>query len=300
MKKQVQVLCIGAGEIGNAISHLLSVSKVKHESWDAVSGKVINQKPLDVLVSNANVIFFCIPSWALVSTLELVVPFLSEKTICVFVSKGIEKQTGWFLDELVKECLPKAQPKAFLLGPMLAEEITKAKGSAAVLATISKTVFETVEELFPKTQIYLKHQTDVKSFVRISVLKNVYAILMGIAHGCEYGSNKKGWLCSEMLQEMQKIMKNWKCNSDIVLSLSGIGDFIATGFSDFSLNQEVGNMLVSQKAITKRSEGLESLSVMQHLFTSTELKKYPLLSILLLSVLKKKNPKILLDQLFCG
>jgi len=244
-------------------------------------------------------LFFCVPSWVLDKAIKSAVPFLSKKTVCVFVSKGIEAETKLYIDGLAKKILPKHQPFVLLSGPMLAEELEDGHGGAACVATKSVSDFKKMLSIFSCEDLHLTQAPDQKSVAIAGVLKNVYAIALGIAAGLNWGDNRKGWLCTEALQEMILIMKAQKADPSYVLSEAGIGDFIATGMSKYSSNQTLGRELVEKSHCERKSEGCEALPSLVKILGVKKLKELPVLFALHQVIEKGKNAKDEFEKTFC-
>lgn len=291
---------IGAGEIGGALAKLVSHTGAHIKQWDVDPKKVPGQKSLEEVVSSADVLFLCVPSWVLRKAVKPILPSLRKQTLCVFVSKGIEQKTGYFMHELVEEILPDNQPFALLSGPMLAEELEVAKGGAACVGVKSKKQFERLGQLFSCQDLALSHAPDVKSVALAGVLKNVYAIALGIASGLEWGENKKGWLCAEVIQEMIAVFQYLKADPSYVLTQAGVGDFIATGMSKYSANHTVGRTLVHDIHCERKSEGCEALPSLLKKLGPKRVQTLPILHTLSQVVLKGKNTKDQFEHLFCA
>jgi len=300
MKHQTHVSFIGAGEIGGAISSLVLHSGVSVEQWDADPKKVPNQKSLKDVVSNADVLFFCVPSWILRVAVKPITSFLPKKTLCVFVSKGIEEKTHLYIDQLAKKILPKNQPFALLSGPMLAEELIAGKGGSALVASNNRKTFVTLQSIFSCTGLRLEFTNDVRSVAVSGVLKNIYAISLGIAAGLNWGDNRKGWLCASVISEMSQILKMQKTNSLFAYRQSGLADLIATGFSQYSSNQTLGRELVEKSHCERKSEGCISLPSLVKQIGVKRMKMLPVLSSLDRIIIKGKDTKKEFETLFCG
>jgi glycerol-3-phosphate dehydrogenase (NAD(P)+) len=300
MKQQLNVSFIGAGEIGAALAKLVAHSGVHVEQWDADPKKVKGQKSLEEVVSMADVLFICVPSWILRLAVKPIVPVLKKKTICVFVSKGIEAKTKLFIDGLAKDMLPKGQPFVLLSGPMLAEELVAGRGGAACVATKSVADYKKIESVFSCDDLHLTHAENVKSVAVAGVLKNVYAIALGISAGLSWGDNRKGWLVTESLHEMIYIMKALKADPSYALCQAGLGDYIATGMSKYSSNQSLGRELVEKTHCDRKSEGCEALPSLVKMLGAKNMKSLPILSALHEVIEKGKNTKDLFEKTFCA
>ena len=299
MTDQTHVSFIGAGKIGSALALLVSRSGAFIEQWDVDASKVPNQKSLEDVVSSSDVLFFCVPSWVLSDAIKTIIPFLRRKTLCVFVSKGIEAKSKLFIDGFAKQCLPKNQPIVLLSGPMLAEELEAGLGGAACVATKSISDFKKIQEIFSPKDLSLTFAPDTKSVAIAGVLKNVYAIAYGISSGLKWGDNKKGWLCVEVVQEMISITAKLKGDPSYVLSQAGLGDLIATGSSKYSSNHAFGRSLVVDVHSERKGEGCTALPSLLKLLGPQTVKSVPILSALERIIQKKKNAKEEFEKLFC-
>lgn len=300
MKYQLHVSFIGAGEIGSALAKLVSRSGVHTELWDADPTKVPHQKSLEEIVQQADVLFFCVPSWVLRVAMKSILLHLKKKTVCVFVSKGIEAKSKLFMDGLVRSVLPKGQSFALLSGPMLAEELVDGHGGAACIGTKSLKDFKKIEQIFLCEDLHLTFAPNVKSVAMAGVLKNVYAIALGIATGLKWGDNRKGWLCAEAMQEMILIMKTLKADPSYAFSQAGLGDFIATGMSAYSSNHSLGRELAEESSCKRKSEGCEAIPSLVKMLGPKTMKSLPLLSALFLVIEKGVDVKDAFENVFCA
>jgi glycerol-3-phosphate dehydrogenase (NAD(P)+) len=88
-----------------------------------------------------------------------------------------------------------------------------------------------------------------------AMLKNIYAIAAGMAHGLGYGDNFQSVLMSNATREMKRFFKkahNMKRNFNETVYL---GDLLVTCYSLFSRNRMFGNMI--GKGYTVKSAQME-------------------------------------------
>lgn len=254
------VLFIGAGNIAKAIEYVIKDNgRVNIEFWDKEPLKVKNQKPLDSLVPWADIIILCIHSWVMREALLSIIPKLRKETILISVTKGIEDATGLWMDELLEKLLSNNQPYGLLSGPMIAKELSEGRGGAAVYASKDKKSFDAISQLFQNPIFKIEYSSDPSGVAMSGVLKNVYAIGLGIADGLNFGSNIKGWLTMQSIKEMMVIVQKLGGRAETALGSAGFGDFIATGFSPYSRNHALGIELAQTGTFTQKSEGYSSL-----------------------------------------
>lgn len=259
-KKRITI--IGAGKIGSAIGNLIKHDKTLINVWDRNPEKILlslplQERTLSVFVAVSDFIFLCVPSAAIRQVLKGIHLF-KKNAIIVCLSKGIEADTNKTMDYLLEEILPQNQPYALLYGPMLAEELKNGQYGFGILAAKKHKTFGEVHVLFENTKLILNYSSDVHSTALAGVLKNVYSVALGIVEGLKLGDNTKGWLVAAAFQEMQRIIEQLGGDKEIVVQLSCLGDFIATGFSQYSRNRQVGYELVKRNRQLK-SEGINAI-----------------------------------------
>lgn len=245
-----KITLVGSGEIGKAIQHVLS----KKPDLEITLWSRSSPKPLSQVITPADFIFLCVPSWAMAEVMNNIIPHLSSATVLVSLAKGIDAATGKTMDELLRP------PFALLAGPMLAEELTQDLPGSAVIATLDQSVFAAVARLFAGTTVQTEFCDAVYQVALASVLKNVYALGLGIAEAKKTGDNYKGWYIHKAVGEMALLV------GPLAYSLAGLGDLVATGFSRYSTNRQTGEDLLAGRHPSHRSEGIHSLPFVIQLF----------------------------------
>lgn len=255
---KTKVLIVGGGEIGTALSKLLKDNKkLGIDLWDIKKSLCTDSKILSEAVKGKELIFLCIPSFAIASCASDMAPHISRKTTVISLTKGLERKTGKLSSEILLENFGWWRT-GILAGPMLAEELNMGLSTKAVLAS-KRNTFLKVQKLFKGTHLSIEHWRDMKGVSIAGVLKNVYALSLGIAEALKLGSNAKGVLLKMALEEMQILTRRLGGNPKTVLTLAGIGDLQATGNSKFSHNHAAGQEAVHSKKKKLTSEGALSM-----------------------------------------
>ena len=297
-KKLPRVLCIGAGEIGRAVSHLLSQRGINADLWDADPARIPGERPLAVSLPEADVVFLCVPSWVLrVVIKNLRATGLRREAVIVALSKGLEQKTLLSVDEVLTAALPHGQRFALLAGPMLAEEIVQDLQAAAVAASRDKSARETVKSLFRGTGLRVETSSDVHGVALSSVIKNVFAVTLGIADGLGWGGNRKGWLAARAIAEMEEVLGALHAQPRTVRTAAGWADLISTGFSRYSRNHQVGDDIVHTGTITVKSEGVVALPSLLKKLGPARAKRFPLLRALA-AVMRRRPPQVIFERYF--
>lgn len=253
------VLILGAGEIGRAIDHILAPRKdIFRHLWDKNADRVPRQRPLADAASSCSEIFVCVPSSALRNAIASITPHLSHDAVIVTLTKGIERETCKTTDKLMEELLPD-HPAAILAGPMIAEELLQDTPGAGVIGTRDAAIFERVGALFAGTKLTVTHGKDPQAIALCSVMKNIYAVALGMIEATGDGANMRGMFFARALDEMMRVLRHLGAAPEAACGVAGIGDLIATATSSYSRNRIVGEEFAQGKTQRMDSEGLSAI-----------------------------------------
>jgi glycerol-3-phosphate dehydrogenase (NAD(P)+) len=157
-------------------------------------------------------------------------------------TKGIEHKTGMRMSQILAELFP-SHPLAVLSGPNLAVEVAKNLPTATVLGCAQT-------EWALKLQAYLGspgfriYTSDELTGIELGgALKNVFALAAGVGDGFGLGDNSKAALVTRSLAELLRLGISMGGNPRTFYGLSGVGDLIATCFSQHSRNRKAGERL---------------------------------------------------------
>ena len=276
-----KVAMIGAGEIGRAIGKILASAGHTVTYWDKNESLIFDmgEKCLSLpeTLVEAETVFFCVPSWSLGEALAFTAPYFKKGTVAVSVTKGIGENNKLLVDEALKKALPTGAPTVVLSGAMIAEELLAGHGGMAVAASPNKKAAGQVADLFADTSIKVTIVADARGVAAAGVLKNIYALSLGIADGLGWGRNEQGFLMARALQEMSKLMV-WLGGKKATLFESAIlADFFATSTSKDSANKQAGIELAKHGSALIKSESVASLPALVKIVGRDKVKKLPIL-----------------------
>jgi glycerol-3-phosphate dehydrogenase (NAD(P)+) len=146
---------------------------------------------LDSVAAEQDFILFCLPAnphFELASRLR---PRLRRDSVCLSVAKGLDEQ-GHTAAQALTDALGATAAFSVLYGPMISEEIRDGRPAFAQAGTTHAETYGRVRELFAGTPLYIEHTTDIAGISWSAVLKNVYAILFGVADELGLGDNTRG------------------------------------------------------------------------------------------------------------
>lgn len=269
----MKTLVIGAGKIGSAIGNAILKSGNEVVWWDIDPTKFSGTETLEERVKQAEIVFLCVHSWVIRETLVRIQPHLKEDVILVSVAKGFEEKTMKTAEQIVEEVLP-YHAFAFFGGPVVATEVEEGRYAFGAVATKSIETFTAISSLFAGSRVLLNHITDVRGTVLAGVLKNIYAMGLGMLDEQGMGTNARGWYVTKAIEEMGRAIDMLGGRSKTVYTLAGIGDFVATGMSDHSRHRSEGRSIAKGNKPTP-CEGVVSTPTIVELLG--DISSFPLL-----------------------
>ena len=210
---------------------------------------------INYTVSNYDVLIFVIPSAFLTSELKKLEVSLDNKIIFSAI-KGIVPETGLIIGEhFYKEYNIPLDNIGVITGPCHAEEVAMERLSYLTIACKDEEKAEFIGNSLKSWYIKTKISDDIIGTEYAAMLKNIYAVAAGIAHGLGYGDNFQSVLMSNAIREMKRFIKKVHKMKRNINNSAYLGDLLVTGYSLFSRNRQFGNMV--GKGYTVKSAQIE-------------------------------------------
>lgn len=217
--------------------------------------KLILTNDINEAVVFADYIIFAIPSAFLNSELEKLTEDLSNKIIFSAI-KGIVPETSLIVGEHFHTIYNIPYDNiGVLTGPCHAEEVAMERLSYLTIACSDREKAKYVAKNLSSYYIKAKTTDDIIGTEYAAVLKNIYSIAAGIAHGLGYGDNFQAVLMSNAIREMKKFIRKVHKMKRNINNSAYLGDLLVTGYSVFSRNRMFGNMI--GKGYTVKSAQME-------------------------------------------
>ena len=259
----VKMLCENLDQVGWYMRNVDAIKHIKKEQHNpnylsAVefnTNKLKLSNDINEMVGYADYLIFVIPSAFIHQELEKLKTSLDRKVI-ISAIKGIVPESSLIVGEHFNTYLNVAfDDIGVISGPCHAEEVALERLSYLTIACADDTKASVVANHLNCDYIKCKISDDVIGTEYAAMLKNIYAITAGIAHGLGYGDNFQSVLMSNAIREMKRYVKKvHKMKRDINDS-AYLGDLLVTGYSVFSRNRMFGNMI--GKGYTVKSAQLE-------------------------------------------
>jgi Glycerol-3-phosphate dehydrogenase len=155
---------------------------------------------INTVIEAADILIFAIPSAFVYSELEAYKGDFSGKIIFSAI-KGIVPETGLIVGEHFATHYNKdLEDIGVLTGPCHAEEVALERLSYLTIACADEKKAEHLASCLQGDYIKCKISDDIIGTEYAAMLKNIYAIAAGIAHGLGYGDNFQSVLMSKPLE----------------------------------------------------------------------------------------------------
>jgi glycerol-3-phosphate dehydrogenase (NAD(P)+) len=214
------------------------------------------------VIHNADTIVIVIPSAYAINALSDLPKNIFEGKKIVSAIKGILPEENLLLNDYLKVHFNVSLDNYFaLLGPCHAEEVAQEKLSYLTFTGIDTEATINIAQYFKTSYINTIINKDIFGVQYAAVLKNIYAVGAGIAHGLDYGDNflsvliansademagflrKAGFINAEVgYIEHRKTDATHEAHNNYAASVY-LGDLLVTCYSLHSRNRSFGNMI---------------------------------------------------------
>ncbi len=325
MEDKIRFAVIGGGSWGTAIVKMLceNVSilnwyvrspdtveyiKTHKHNPNYLSSVEIHDNQINVsadineVVCTADYLIFAIPSAFLHSELQNLSVDLTDKIIFSAI-KGIVPESSLIVGEHFHENynIP-YENIGVISGPCHAEEVALEKLSYLTIACSDKDKACNLASHLKSDYITCKTSDDIIGTEYAAVLKNIYAIAAGIAHGLGYGDNFQSVLMSNAIREMKRFIKKRHHMKRNINNSAYLGDLLVTGYSIFSRNRMFGNMIgkgyTVKSAIMEMNMIAEGYYATKSAYNLNDKKtRTPIIDAVYAVLYNKKNPKKVFKKL---
>jgi len=262
MDSNLRICFIGSGAISTAMANVLS-QKAKYDVYllsveqdvvDSISNEHINRKYFPNIeleqslkatfdkniLKSSDIIFLAIPSSVIVPYVTENKDFFGEESLIVNLAKGFGEG-----QKTIPQSLSKIIPNQIfsMKGPSFAREIINNMPTALTLASKRDKHFKLFENVFKNTTIQLDYTTDVNGVELASILKNIYAIIVGIVDAHFDSPNLRSLILTKAINEMRYIISKFGGEEKTMFNYCGFGDFTLTALNDLSRNRTLGLLI---------------------------------------------------------
>jgi len=217
--------------------------------------RVVATSDMAAAVKDSGLIFVAVPSSSFRQVVRDMVPHISEDTVLVSTTKGIESGSFDMMTQVLNQEAPKAKV-GVLSGPNLAMEIAKKNPTGTVIASPDEQVRKLVKSVLKSKYFRVYSNNDMFGVELGGSLKNIYAIIAGIAAALGMGHNTNSMLVTRALTEMARFGKELGADPMTFLGLAGVGDLVVTCSTPLSRNYRIGLALGKGTPLEEAVAGL--------------------------------------------
>ncbi len=222
-------------------------------------------------MDGADFVVLAVPSQSLRANLEHW--SIPAGAVVVSLAKGIELGSGLRMSEVIADAgSVSADRIAVVTGPNLAREIAERQPSASVVASVSPSTAEALQQACHTARFRAYTNTDVVGCELGGATKNVIALAVGMAIGLGLGANATASVITRGLAEISRLGVALGADPYTFSGLAGLGDLVATCSSPLSRNRTFGEELGRGRTVAEITastrqvaEGVKSCSSIQDL-----------------------------------
>ncbi|NOX84449.1 MAG: glycerol-3-phosphate dehydrogenase [Chlorobi bacterium] len=262
MKDFLEIVFVGSGAISTALGNVLALKNkynitllsIEDEVVDSINNFHVNQKYFPNvslhpklkastdknILNDADVVFLGIPSNVTVTYVEENKYYFNPKALIVNLAKGFGLD-----NKTIPQCLNRVVGNEIfsMKGPSFAREIINNLPTGFTITSKKDKYFNLFGDMFENTSIYLDFTTDVEGVELASILKNIYAIIVGIVDAHFNSSNLRSLVLTKAINEMRYIISKFGGNETTLFNYCGFGDFSLTALNDLSRNRTLGLLI---------------------------------------------------------
>jgi glycerol-3-phosphate dehydrogenase (NAD(P)+) len=231
----------GAGAWGQALAHVARSAGHDIATWS-------RQSPDTAGLARTHAILLAIPAQACREVLTAIAPAIGKDHPVIITAKGIERETGLFMNEVAAEAAPKARAMV-LSGPSFAADVVRGLPTAVTLAAPSLAEAGEWGEALTLSSFRVYGSDDVQGVEIGGALKNVLAIACGISDGRKLGDSARAALTTRGFAELMRFGRKLGARPETLTGLAGLGDLLLTCSSPQSRNYAFGLAIGEGKSV---------------------------------------------------
>ena len=259
----MNILVLGAGTFGTAIANELSVNTTNkvllfsrsQQKVDEINSYHTNKscfpnKHLTKFLSatsdkneikKAEVIFLALPSTVIIENLLILQPYFKKEALFVNLSKGLfadgitiveSIQTSIGIDNVVT-----------LKGPSFAVEVMEHADTLLTLGYTTNAQYQIIYSIIKGTALHIDCTTDMRGVEVLSVLKNIYALALGVVDAKYNSPNTRFMILTKAFSEARILLRLLGGSEETLFLSCGFGDLCLTSLNDLSRNRTLGLLI---------------------------------------------------------
>ena len=198
---------------------------------------------INEVITNADIIIMAAPSAYLKDFLAGMTVSLKDKFIVSAIKGIIPGDYQTVVEYLHDEYDLTYRQIGIISGPSHAEEVSRRKLSYLTVVCTDPDNSKLIGSKISTDYIKLSYSTDIYGVEYAAILKNIYALSVGIALGLGYGDNFLAVLISSCAKEMTRFLMESYPDERDTMNSAYLGDLLVTCYSNYSRNRRLGLLI---------------------------------------------------------
>jgi glycerol-3-phosphate dehydrogenase (NAD(P)+) len=217
-------------------------------------------EPLDdKIMAGSDLIVSAVPCQYMRRVWQRLKDHFPENVPIVSVAKGIENETLFRPDQILKDVLGGKTKCIALSGPTIADELARKLPATACAACSDEKLAKEIQYTFNTPWFRIYTNTDIVGVELAGATKNVIAIAAGIIDGIGAGDNAKAALLSRGLAEITRLGLALGAKRQTFAGLTGLGDLVTTCISPKGRNRSFGERIGKGLSVGNAKKATESV-----------------------------------------
>jgi glycerol-3-phosphate dehydrogenase (NAD(P)+) len=135
----------------------------------------------------------------------------------------------------------------------------------------TKEQYEIINKIIIDTALHIDCTTDIRGVEVLSVLKNIYALVLGVVDAKYNSPNTRFMILTKAFSEIRILLRSLDGSEDTIFLACGFGDLCLTSLNDLSRNRTLGLLIgkgffnADYKSNSVILEGLNSIAMFHDL-----------------------------------
>lgn len=298
----MNIIILGAGTFGTAIANELSFNSSNNVFLYSRNSKKVEEintlntnkicfpnkqlnKSLTATtsindLSKADIVFIALPSNVIIENLTALKANFKKNVLLVNLSKGMMSNGVTIVDSIKSEI--GFENIVTLKGPSFAVEVMEHADTLLTLGYDTQNQYELINSIVNETALHLDYTDDIRGVELLSVLKNIYALVIGVVDAKYNSPNTRFMILSKAFVEVKKILKIAGGDEATLFLACGFGDLCMTSLNDLSRNRTLGLLIgkgffnADYKSNSVILEGLRAVDIIYDIIGNDEKKNLPI------------------------
>lgn len=199
---------------------------------------------INAVVEDADIVIMAMPSAFMKKFLEPLTVDLSNKIVVSVVKGIIPGDYLTIVEHIHRYYNVPMKNLCVVTGPSHAEEVAQGRLSYLTVAAEDSATAESVRNILENDYFRCSVSNDVLGVEGAAIMKNVYALAVGMAVGLRFGDNFLAVLIAGCASEMKRFLDESVAIADRDINISAyMGDLLVTCYSPLSRNRRLGTLL---------------------------------------------------------